>query len=104
MKTKNPLFLFLLFIICLVLARSEALLAQERISNIKYKIWVTLDDQNRMLYGKEDIIWFNNTKDEVKDMWFHLYYNAFKNEKSTMIQESKKEWFGAFGIKIKEGE
>ncbi|MBA7492384.1 hypothetical protein ES702_02934 [subsurface metagenome] len=104
MKTKNPFFLFLLFIICLALARSETLLAQKRISNIKYKIWVTLDDQNRMLYGKEDIIWFNKTKDEVKDMWFHLYYNAFKNEKSTMIQESKKEWFGAFGIKIKEGE
>lgn len=96
--------IFILITICLLLAWQEALMAQERMSNIKYEIWVTLDDQNKMLYGREDVIWFNRTEDEVKDIWFHLYYNAFKNEKSTMIQESKEEWFELIRIAMKEGE
>ncbi|MFQ6109979.1 MAG: M1 family aminopeptidase [Candidatus Aminicenantales bacterium] len=57
-----------------------------------------------MLYGREDIIWFNRTQDEVHDMWFHLYFNAFKNEKSAMIKESKEEAIGALGVKIEKGE
>ncbi len=83
---------------------SSNLVAQDRIGNIQYDIWVTLDDQNKMLYGQEDIIWFNRTEDEVKDMWFHLYYNAFKNEKSTMAQESEEQWLGPLRVAIKEGE
>lgn len=104
MKGKKSFCLLLFFLGLLVSAfaiRGE-IFAQERISTIRYEIWVELDDQNKILHGKENIIWFNNTKDEIKDMWFHLYYNAFKNENSTVIQESKKE--GLLGVKVKEGE
>ena len=104
MEEKKSIIKFLFFILTLSFISSGALPGEERISNIRYEIWVELDDQNKMLYGKENITWFNKTQDEVQDMWFHLYYNAFKNERSTMIQESKKESFGAFGINIKEGE
>ncbi len=103
MRKKKSYIKFLFFILTLSFISSGALPAKERISNVRYEIWVELDDQNKMLHGKENITWLNNTRDDVQDMWFHLYYNAFKNEKSTMIQESKKEWFGAFGIEIKEG-
>jgi len=102
-KKKKSYFKFLFFILTLSFIGSGALPAEEKISNVRYEIWIELDDQNKMLHGKENITWLNNTRDDVQDMWFHLYYNAFKNEKSTTIQESKEEWFGAFGIKIKKG-
>jgi len=94
---------FLFILLALWFIGSGALPAEESMSSVRYEIWVRLDDQNKMLHGKENITWLNNTRDDVQDMWFHLYYNAFKNEKSTTIQESKEEWFGAFSIKIKEG-
>lgn len=103
MKLKIFRALLTVSLLCFVVSIPNNLIAKERISNIRYDIWVTLDDQNKMLYGQEDIIWFNRTKDEVEDIWFHLYYNAFKNEKSTMIQESKEEWFGPRWISVKEG-
>ena len=103
MKKKKSYIKFLFFMLALSIIGLGALLGEERISNVRYEIWVELDDQNKMLHGKENITWLNNTRDDVQDMWFHLYYNAFKNEKSTTIQESKEESFGAFGIKLKEG-
>jgi hypothetical protein len=102
-KIKKSCLRFLLFILALSFIGPGIISAGQKISNVRYEIWVELDDQNKMLHGHENIIWFNKTRDDVQDMWFHLYYNAFKNEKSTMIQESKEELFGAFGINIKEG-
>ena len=104
MKRENSFEIFLLFFIFLGAAFGMAgeIFGQERISTVRYEIWVELDDQNKMLQGKENIIWSNSTKDEINDIWFHLYYNAFKNEKSTVFEESKKE--GLLGIKVKEGE
>jgi hypothetical protein len=104
MRKKKSFIKLLFFILILSFIGSSALTAEESISNVRYEIWVELDDQNKMLHGKENITWLNKTRDDVQDMCFHLYYNAFKNEKSTTIQESREEWFGAFGIKIKEGE
>jgi len=100
MKGKVPLAVIIIFIGCFLYFFNPFLQAQERKNNIIYEISVELDDQHKMLYGQEDIIWFNHTQDEVRDMWFHLYFNAFKNEKSAMIEESKEEWFEALGIKI----
>jgi len=102
MKYKKIFFLSLILLFSFILQNAKSELVQERISYISYEIWVELDDANKMLYGKEDIIWTNNTQDEIQDMWFHLYYNAFKNELSSMLQESKRE--SLLGIKVKEGE
>jgi hypothetical protein len=72
------------------------------IDKVKYEIWVELDHQNRMLYGREIISWLNDTEDEISDFWFHLYWNAFKNEKSAVLEESREEQF--YRIKVKDGE
>lgn len=77
------------------------LFAKEKKDHVRYEIWVELDHQKRMLYGKEVITWFNYTNDELKDFWFHLYWNAFKNEKSAVAEEAIEE--GLFR-RIKEGE
>lgn len=59
----------------------------EGIDKVKYEIWVELDHGQRMLQGRETIEWFNDSADVIGDVWFHLYWNAFKNEQSTMAEE-----------------
>ena len=70
-------------------------------SPLRYEIRVELDDAGKRLHGLEKILWRNETQDEVADMWFHLYWNAFKNEKSVMLEESRRE--GALGRRSEEG-
>ncbi len=57
-----------------------------RIAN--YKIDVTLNPENKQLKGSEILLWRNSSPDEIKDLQFHLYLNAFKNELSTFMKES----------------
>ncbi len=73
--------------------------------NLGYEIWVELDHSTRMLNAKETLEWTNHTGDEINDMWFHLYWNAFKNEKSTMYKEAWESGYsgGRFREKQKEG-
>lgn len=75
--------------------------ASPEVSPLRYEIWVELDDTNKMLQGKEDLIWTNQTQDVIPDMWFHLYWNAFKNEKSTVFEESRDE--SLLGIRMEDG-
>lgn len=99
---RKPILLCLGAFFFLILIAPKFLCPQEVNSQIQYEIWVTLDDANKMLIGKEDLRWTNTTQDEIPDMRFHLYTNAFKNEKSTMFQESQEE--DMLGLGIKEGE
>jgi len=66
----------------------------------RYEIWVELDDAAKMLKGKEDIFWFNHTREEIPDIRLHLYWNGFKNEKSTLLQESREE--SLLGIQVED--
>ena len=103
-KKKRNSFLLFLFVgwTAWIFFFPAGISAQEETGNIRYEIWVTLDNQNKMLLGKENITWFNRTRDEIHDIWFHLYYNAFKNQESSVFQESREERL--LGIKVKEGE
>ena len=58
-----------------------------RIAN--YNIDVRLDDENKILYASELLTWKNDSNDEISELQFHLYLNAFKNESSTFMKESK---------------
>jgi hypothetical protein len=58
---------------------------------LRYEIWVTLDPAEKMLHGRETIRWTNTTRDTVPDVWFHLYWNAFKNEKSALMAEARQD-------------
>ena len=57
-----------------------------------YKIGVELkfDEKQRPVHleGREQLFWFNNSPDPISELQFHLYLNAFKNEKSTFFKES----------------
>jgi len=99
---RDKILILLLFALLLFLPSFLLCENRDTIDRIKYEIWVELDHQNRMLHGKEIIRWFNDTKDEISDFWFHLYWNAFKNEKSAVYEESNEGQL--YRVKIKDGE
>jgi hypothetical protein len=70
-------------------------------SPLRYDIRVELDHAGRMLHGEEEIVWLNRTQDEVPDMWLHLYWNAFKNEKSAFFEEAREE--SPDGVQVEDG-
>lgn len=55
---------------------------------VQYRIAARLDPEAKAVTGSESLTWLNNSTDEVGELRFHLYLNAFKNEKSTFMRES----------------
>ncbi|MEM9916831.1 MAG: M1 family metallopeptidase [Bacteroidota bacterium] len=53
-----------------------------------YDIGVTLDTDQQLLLGKELLHWRNPSTDTIRTLQFHLYLNAFKNNRSTFMRES----------------
>jgi hypothetical protein len=95
---------------CLVLLVTARAVCQEPITPfpatrvLRYEIWVELDDAAKTLRGREDIVWLNRTREAVPDMLFHLYWNAFKNDKSAFFDEALEESSGGRGILPIDGE
>jgi len=55
-----------------------------RIAN--YHIRVTLDAKDRILVGREMVLWHNKTNETAQDLRFHLYLNGFRNNRSTFMK------------------
>ncbi|MDD5542060.1 MAG: M1 family metallopeptidase [Acidobacteriia bacterium] len=55
---------------------------------VHYRISARLDTKAKAVIGSETLTWRNTSGDNVGELRFHLYLNAFKNEKSTFIRES----------------
>lgn len=55
---------------------------------VDYGIRVRYEEEGRKLVGEEVVQWHNETSDDVPDLWFHLYWNAFANNRSTHLVES----------------
>ncbi len=53
-----------------------------------YQIDVTLDPTTKRLTGRETLTWRNPSNDVIQELQFHLYLNAFRDEKSTFMRES----------------
>ena len=53
-----------------------------------YQIDVTLDPATKKLTGRETLTWRNSSNDVIRELPFHLYLNAFRNDKSTFMRES----------------
>ena len=50
-----------------------------------YKIDVTIDDENQMLYGEEVITYFNNSPDVLRYLWVQLDQNVRANDSNTPL-------------------
>lgn len=53
-----------------------------------YQIDAMLDPVTKKLTGRETLTWRNASNDVIRELQFHLYLNAFRNEKSTFMRES----------------
>lgn len=49
---------------------------------------ISLDPEEKMIHGKTTLLWKNPSADTIIDLHFHLYYNAFKNSKSTFWESA----------------
>src|SRR4030095_9002227 len=62
---------------------------QERPSSrADYRIVAHLDGDTKRIQGDLELRWTNASNDPVRDLWFHLYLNAFSNNRSTHLVES----------------
>lgn len=64
--------------------------SEEPLSNriVDYEISVRLDADKKKLYGTEYVTWTNPGNKPVKELYFHLYPNAFRSKDSTFMMES----------------
>lgn len=57
--------------------------------NASYTIHASLDEKDKVVHAKERLHWKNIASGAADTMVFHLYMNAFKNNESTFMKESK---------------
>src|SRR5215218_3309828 len=62
--------------------------------NANYSIDVELDPSSRTLQGREVLTWRNITTQAATELQFHLYYNAWTNNRSTWMREHAGATFG----------
>jgi hypothetical protein len=63
--------------------------AQERTpGRADYRILAKLDGETKQLEGSLELRWTNQSGEAVSDLWFHLYLNAFSNNRSTHMVEA----------------
>jgi len=63
-----------------------------RIAN--YDISARLDKDKKTITAKQTLTWINNAKEPVSELHFHAYMNAFKNNQSTFMKESRTSFLG----------
>lgn len=56
-----------------------------------YSMDVRLDTARHMISGREILTWTNTSSDTLPELWFHLYWNAFANNASTFMRESRRD-------------
>src|SRR5262245_28908406 len=72
-----------------ILARVEAEAQPLSPRNASYRIAVELDPVSKTLTAKETLTWKNLQSIEALDLRFHLYWNAWRNNRSTWLQEAR---------------
>ena len=55
---------------------------------VTYHIQARLDNGKKAIDGHETLTWLNDSPDTIHELQFHLYLNAFQNEKSSFMRES----------------
>src|SRR5262245_7906444 len=57
--------------------------------NASYIIEAKLDPSSRTITGSEVIVWRNITTKPATELQFHLYWNAWRDDRSTWLREAK---------------
>ena len=95
-KILGPVLIFLLFFTVFLSSADEPFCKQ--VAN--YTMNVMLDTESRTITGEQSLTWTNDTELAADELWFHLYWNAFKNNMSTFLKESNRRGRGLEGFKM----
>jgi hypothetical protein len=83
-RCRNIFFLLSLFQgVALSLYSQQSYWQQE----VNYRIDVTLDDQQHSLDGFEEITYSNHSPDALHFIWFHIWPNAYKNDRTAFSEQ-----------------
>ncbi|MBC7588930.1 MAG: M1 family metallopeptidase, partial [Chitinophagaceae bacterium] len=63
---------------------------------VNYKITVTLNDREHSLDAFEKITYTNNSPDTLRFIWFHIWPNAYKNDRTAFAEQTLKNGSSAF--------
>ena len=77
---------FILFIACIDNSFAQKSYWQQY---LRFDINVELNDQDNTLNGNESIVYKNYSPDTLSFIWFHLYPNAYKDEKTAFFEQIK---------------
>ncbi|MEO6612766.1 MAG: M1 family metallopeptidase [Chitinophagaceae bacterium] len=86
------------FIFILLIANSLQLAAFSQYwqQQVNYKIDVSLNDIEHSLSGFENIEYINHSPDTLTFIWFHIWPNAYKNDKTAFTDQSLENGSTAF--------
>jgi len=73
----------LYFVLCTQFSFSQNYFQQE----VKYTINVSLNDIKHELSAFETVIYINNSPDELKEIYFHLWPNGYKDNETALAQQ-----------------
>ncbi|MFZ9661229.1 MAG: M1 family metallopeptidase, partial [Chitinophagaceae bacterium] len=81
--------MYISFIVLFLFIMNDATFAQKNYwqQKVDFKIDVTLDPNLKTLNAFEKISYTNNSPDTLKFIWFHLWPNAYKNDKSAFSEQ-----------------
>jgi len=83
---KRIFLLLILPVVCFIPLLSSSALSITPV--VSYNIDVRFFPDEQKLVGSEQLTWTNRSTKPVRTLRFHLYYNAFRNEHSTFLQET----------------
>jgi hypothetical protein len=72
---------------CLFLLAAGMAFAAEGRDIVNYHITAKLLPQDHAVQGHEELTWRNASRDEIRELRFHLYLNAFRDRDSTWARE-----------------
>jgi hypothetical protein len=55
---------------------------------VNYQIQVTLNDTAKTLDGFEKITYYNNSPDTLTFIWFHIWSNAYRNDRTAFSEQT----------------
>jgi len=64
----------------------EEPLREHAVDVVDYNLHAVLDVPQRTVHGDGSIVWRNASSAGVRELWVHLYLNAFKNERSVFLR------------------
>jgi Peptidase family M1 domain len=94
---KKAVYTFIL--LCFLSIATQAQYWQQKVD---YTIDVTLNDQTKTLQGFERLTYTNNSPDTLAYIWFHIWPNAYKTDRTTFSDQQLRNGNTAFYFSDKE--